>query len=452
MSKTIFNKYFQAVTESDTLRISGKVSRVVGLVVEGEGPDLPVGAVCEIFPEGSGDPNSPAEPIGAEVVGFDGNKIFVMPYGDTRGISSGCLIRSKSHTATVPVDDSILGRVINALGEPIDGKGPLLLKDETPLYADPVSPISRRRITEPIDLGIRAVNGLVTVGRGQRMGILSGTGIGKSVLLGMMAKYTDADINVIALIGERGREVRDFIEQNIGEEGMKRSVVVVATSDSPPLLRKRGAFVATAIAEYFRDRGKNVLLMMDSITRFAMAQREIGLSIGEPPATKGYTPSVYSLLPKLLERAGSSDGPGSITGLYTVLIEGDDISEPISDATRAILDGHLVLSRRLASLGHYPAIDILNSISRVMVDVVPPDHMEAALRMRELYAVYSEAEDLINIGAYVAGSNPRIDEAISKIDTINSYLRQRITEKVTLFESMEVASMISGGATVAQET
>jgi len=438
MIKVDFSKYGAALEKSDPIQISGRVSRVVGLVVEGIGPDLPVGGACDIYPA------VPEEPIQAEVVGFVGNRILMMPLGELRGISPGCHITARKESATVKVDDAILGRIVNALGEPIDGKGPLVCRRERPLYARPIDPIARRRISKPIDLGIRAVNGLMTIGRGQRMGILSGTGVGKSVLLGMMAKYSDADVNVIALVGERGREVKEFIEDNLGEEGIKRSVVVVATSDNPPLIRMRGAFVATAIAEHFRDQGRNVLLMMDSLTRFSMAQREIGLSVGEPPATKGYTPSVFAMLPKLLERAGASGGEGTITGLYTVLIEGDDISEPISDSSRAILDGHLLLSRRLASLGHYPAIDLLGSISRCMVDIVPPEHMDMATRFKELYATYREAEDLINIGAYVAGSNSRIDTAMEKIDAMNAYLRQRISESVTLPDSIKQLNQALG--------
>jgi len=431
MIKVDFSKYDEALKDSKPIKVSGKVSRIVGLVIEGIGPDLPIGGTCDIFPADSSDP------VGAEVVGFIGNRILMMPLGDSRGISPGCHIAARRRElAEIKVDDSILGRVVDGLGKPIDGKGPLLCKAYRSIYSDPINPLDRKRISEPLDLGIRAVNGLLTIGKGQRIGILSGTGVGKSILLGMMAKNTSADVNVIGLIGERGREVKEFIEQNLGEEGMKRSVVVVATSDNPPLIRMRGAFVATAIAEYFRDQGKSVLLMMDSLTRFAMAQREIGLSAGEPPATKGYTPSVFAMLPKLLERAGASAGDGSITGLYTVLIEGDDISEPISDATRAILDGHLFLSRRLASLGHFPAIDLLGSISRVMIDVVSPEHLNLSTRFKEVYATYREAEDLINIGAYVAGSNPRIDNAISKIDAMNQYLRQGMDESETMENSI----------------
>ncbi len=426
-----FSKYETALGSTRTIKVSGKVARVVGLVVEGIGPSLSIGGICDIYPKDS------SIPVSAEVVGFHDNRILMMPLGELRGVSPGCHIAARSESAIVKVGDSLLGRVVDGLGEPIDGGRPLLNVVDRSIYNTPPHPLTRRRIREPLDLGIRAINGLHTVGRGQRMGILAGTGVGKSVLLGMIAKYTTADVNVIAMIGERGREVREFIESNLGEEGMKRSVVVVATSDKPPLIRMRGAFVATAIAEYFRDQGKNVLLLMDSLTRFSMAQREIGLSVGEPPTTKGYTPSVFATLPKLLERAGACDGDGSITGLYSVLIEGDDISDPISDATRAILDGHILLSRRLSNMGRYPAIDTLGSISRVMTDVITQEHQALAVKLKELYSIYSEAEDLINIGAYVSGSNKRIDMAVAKIDAINAFLAQGINESVSVESSVE---------------
>jgi flagellum-specific ATP synthase len=325
--------------------------------------------------------------------------------------------------------------VVDGLGVPIDDKGPLAAADEYPLYAQAINPLKRRRIHEPLDLGVRAVNGLLTIGCGQRMGVFAGSGVGKSVLLGMIARNTAADVNVIALIGERGREVNDFLEKDLGREGLARSVVVVATSDRLPLIRTRGAFVATAIAEYFRDQGCRVNLMMDSVTRFAMAQREIGLALGEPPTTKGYTPSVFTLLPKLMERAGTGAGRGSITGLYTVLVEGDDTNEPIADAARSVLDGHINLTRELAMQNHYPAIDVMSSISRVMDDVVAPGQKRDAGRLKETLATYRKAEDLINIGAYVSGSNPKIDYAIKMIDRINGYLRQEVDERVPLAES-----------------
>lgn len=418
-----FKKYYHALDEINPIRVNGKVNRVVGLVIEGNGPDSSIGGLCDIYPKG----NLP--PIGAEVVGFRDSSILLMPLGDTRGIGPESLIVAKRERASIKVSDEILGRVIDGLGNPIDEKGMIHTGVDQPIYAIPINPLKRRRISEPLDLGIRAVNGILTCGRGQRLGILAGTGVGKSVLMGMIARNTKADVNVIALIGERGREVRDFIEKNLGEEGLKRSVIVAATSDQPPLIRMRGAFIATAIAEYFRGKGMDVILMMDSVTRFAMAQREVGLAIGEPPTTKGYTPSVFAILPKLLERAGTSSDKGSITGLYAVLVEGDDLSEPISDSTRAILDGHIVLSRNLAAHNHYPAIDILNSVSRVMIDIVSPEHLELSKKMREVIAIYKEAEDLINIGAYVKGSNPKIDYAIDMIDRINRYLIQGIDER-----------------------
>jgi flagellum-specific ATP synthase len=346
--------------------------------------------------------------------------------------------------ATVGVGPELLGRVVDGLGVPIDGRGPVSANAEYPIYTPTSNPMQRRRIQEPLDLGIRSINGLLTVGCGQRIGVFAGSGVGKSVLLGMIARKTVADVNVIALIGERGREVNDFLEKDLGAEGLKRSVVVVATSDRLPLIRTRGAFLATAIAEYFRDQGCRVNLMMDSVTRFAMAQREIGLALGEPPTTKGYTPSAFTLLPKLLERAGTSNGAGSITGLYTVLVEGDDTNEPIADAARSILDGHIVLARELAMQNHYPAIDLLSSISRLMDDIVDPEQRQLAGRLKETLSAFRKAEDLINIGAYVAGSNPRIDYAIKMIDRINAYLRQDIDETVTFSASVAQLKALFG--------
>jgi flagellum-specific ATP synthase len=411
----------------------GYVERIIGLVLEGDGPDVPIGSMCNVFPNDGG------APIEVEVVGFRDGRILMMPLSSPQGISPRCRIEAITGKAIIKVDDTILGRVLDGLGRPIDGKGPLKCLHEQPLYADPINPLDRKRITKPLDLGIRAINGLLTCGRGQRIGIMSGTGVGKSVLLGMMGKFTDADVTVIGFIGERGREVREFIDKNLGPEGMKKSVLVTATSDNTPLVRLRAAYTATAIAEYFRKQGKDVLLLMDSLTRFAMAQREIGLSIGEPPTTKGYTPSVFALLPRLLERAGTgTETEGSITGLYTVLVEGDDITEPIADATRAILDGHIVLSRVLAARGHYPAIDVLQSISRVMMDINSPQQMALAKKLFRTLSVYKEAEDLINIGAYVNGSNPDIDHAIQKIKAINSFLEQGIGEKTDLQSSFQI--------------
>jgi flagellum-specific ATP synthase len=421
-------------TSLDSCRIitvSGKVTRIIGLVVEGYCPNSSIGSLCHIVPLNNG------TPVHAEIVGFQNTRALLMPLGDLRGLGPGSLIHVIRDSATIKVGNNLLGRVIDAMETPQDGMPLPFLTEEKQLYSHPPGPMQRRNITEVLDLGIRAINGLITCGMGQRMGIMAGSGIGKSVLLGMMARYARADINVIALIGERGREVREFIERDLGKEGLSRSVIVVVTSDQSPLLRMRGAFVATAIAEYFCGQGKNVLLMMDSVTRFAMAMREIGLAIGEPPTTKGYTPSVFATLPKLLERAGSFRDQGSITGLYTVLVDGDDMTEPIADATRSILDGHIVLSRDIAAKNHYPAIDILNSTSRVMRDIISPRHLELAGRARNVLATYAEAEDLINIGAYVKGSNPRIDYAISRIDAVNTFLRQNFDETTSLKQTKE---------------
>ncbi len=413
-----------------TMEVYGKVTRIVGLVIEGTCAVSSIGSLCEIHPLQGG------EPIAAEIVGYGNDQAQLMPLGEVRGLGPGSLISVKSRLAAVKAGSGLLGRVIDGMGNPVDNGPPLHLPDEQPLYALPPSPMLRDTIETPLDLGIRAINGMITCGVGQRMGIMAGSGVGKSVLLGMMAKYARADINVIALIGERGREVREFIERDLGKEGLARSVIIAVTSDQPPLLRMRGAYLATAIAEYFCARKHNVLLMMDSVTRFAMAMREIGLAIGEPPTTKGYTPSVFATLPKLLERAGKFKNQGSITGLYTVLVDGDDLTEPVADAVRSILDGHIVLSRDLAAKNHYPAIDVMMSTSRVMRDIVSQRHLELAGRTRSVMAVYRESEDLINIGAYAAGSNPRIDYAISRIDAINTFLHQRMDEASSLDESI----------------
>ncbi len=428
------------VRQFSPLQVRGKVTNIVGLVVEGHCPSASVGTLCELLPQGGG------EPVAAEVVGFRNSKALLMPLGELRGLGPGSLIRVRRSRASVNVGDELLGRVVDALGNPIDDEPPPKgLSIERPLYALPPNPMARRKIEDPLDLGVRAINGLLTCGTGQRMGIMAGSGVGKSVLLGMMARQARADVNVIALIGERGREVREFIERDLGPEGLARSVVVVATSDQSPLLRMRGAFVATTIAEHFCAEGKNVLLMMDSVTRFAMAMREVGLAIGEPPTTKGYTPSVFATLPKLLERAGSFRGAGSITGLYTVLVEGDDMNEPVADAVRSILDGHIVLSRDLAARNHYPSIDILASSSRVMRDIVSPEHFARGGKLREVLATYREAEDLINIGAYVSGSNPRIDYARSKIEAVTSFLRQGMGESVDFASSLSVLKELFPG-------
>lgn len=422
-------KYRSAIAASKPVRLHGKVTQVVGLVIEGYCPDASVGTICQIKPQ-------EGEPIPAEVVGFRNNKTLLMPLGELRGVGLDSLITVRRDKASLGVGPNLLGRVIDGLGNPIDDKGPIAAEEEYPIYALPVNPMSRQPIRKPLDLGIRSINGLLTCGRGQRVGIMAGSGVGKSTLLGMIARYTEADVNVIALIGERGRELREFIEKDLQEQGLKKSVVVVATSDQPPLVRMRGAYIATTIAEYFQKQGKKVLLMMDSATRFAMAMREVGLAIGEPPTTKGYTPSVFAALPKLLERTGNFP-EGSITGLYTVLVEGDDFNEPISDAMRSILDGHIVLSRDLAARSIYPPIDVLASASRVMTDVASKEHLELASKFKETLATYKQSEDLINIGAYKAGSNSGIDYALSHIADMQSFLKQAVDDPVMLDESVQ---------------
>ena len=428
------SRYHRVVESANPIRLNGKVTQVVGLVIEGHCPETSVGAICEVRPKDG-------EPIPAEVVGFRDNKTLLMPLGELRGVGLDSLIAVRRDKASLRVGPGLLGRVIDGLGNPIDEKGPLHLVDEYPIYAAPVNPMKRPPIRKPLDLGIRSINGLLTCGQGQRVGIMAGSGVGKSTLLGMIARYTEADVNVIALIGERGRELREFVEKDLQEQGLHKSVVVVATSDQPPLVRMRGAYLATTIAEYFKDQGKKVLLMMDSATRFAMAMREVGLAIGEPPTTKGYTPSVFAALPKLLERTGNFQ-EGSITGLYTVLVEGDDFNEPISDAMRSILDGHIVLSRDLAARNIYPPIDLLASASRVMGDVTEEYHRKLAGKFKESLATYRQSEDLINIGAYKAGSNPAIDNAIKKIDAMTAYQKQAIDDPVTLAESVEQMQQI----------
>lgn len=424
------------IAELDTIKVWGKVTRIVGLVVEGYCPHASIGALCEILPKEGG------TPVYAEIVGFNEQQALLMPLGDLRGLGPGSRIRIKRDSATIKVGQNLLGRVIDGMEQPHDGLPAPVLSEEMPLYANPPGPMERQNISDVLDVGVRALNGLATCGMGQRMGIMAGSGVGKSVMLGMMSRYAKADINVIALIGERGREVREFIERDLGKEGLARSVLVVVTSDQSPLLRMRGAFVATTIAEYFCQQGKNVLLMMDSVTRFAMAMREIGLAIGEPPTTKGYTPSVFATLPRLLERAGRFRDQGSITGIYTVLVDGDDMTEPVADSVRSILDGHIVLSRSIAAKNHYPAIDILNSASRVMREIISPRHLELSGKARNVLATYTEAEDLINIGAYVRGSNPKIDYSISKIDSINEFLQQKFDESTPFEQTLEQLGVI----------
>ncbi|MBF0177613.1 MAG: FliI/YscN family ATPase [Magnetococcales bacterium] len=407
----------------------GRVTQVVGLLIEGAGPIVSIGEMCEVETEDG-------TPLPAEVVGFRGGAVLLMPLGQIKGIHPGSRITSRGRAERVAVGGGLLGRVIGPLGEPLDNHPLPRFTESVPLHAEPINPVMRRRIDQPLDLGVRSINATLTVGRGQRIGIFSGSGVGKSTLLGMMARYTSADVNVIALVGERGREVVEFLESVLGEEGRARSVVVVATSDQPPLLRLRAAFLATAIAEYFRAQQKDVLLLMDSVTRLAMAQREVGLARGEPPTSRGYPPSTFMLLPRLLERAGRDQGEGSITGLYTVLMEGDDVQDPIVDAVRGILDGHVMLSRDLAAQNHYPPIDILASLSRLMGDLADEAQKNAAGRLREVLATYRRAEDMINIGAYAAGSNPQIDRAIQLIGPIRNFLKQRVEEPSDMAESI----------------
>lgn len=433
-----FQRYHDKMARLDPVRQNGKVAQVIGLVIESIGPPAMIGEICDIYYDRANhyDPDTP--PIKAEVVGFRENRVLLMPLGVMDGIKPGSEVVASRRPQQVMVSDTLLGRMLDGLGNPMDGGPPLDARRAYPINAAPPNAVTRPRITEPLQTGVRALDGLLTIGKGQRMGIFAGSGVGKSTLMGMMARSSSADVNVIALVGERGREVRDFVEESLGVEGVQKSVVVVATSDQPPLVRIKAALVATTIAEYFRDRGADVMLMMDSVTRFAMAQREVGLAVGEPPATRGYTPSVFAMLPRLLERSGtSSSSSGSITGLYTVLVDGDDMNEPIADAARGILDGHIVLSRELAHQGHYPAIDVLQSVSRVMPQITGPEHRNAANVLRDLLAAYRNAEDLINIGAYVEGSNPRIDRARQKIDAIHSFLRQMSDAPTTYIETLQ---------------
>lgn len=416
-------KYIDYLRHIDPIRVNGKVTQVIGLTVESEGPDASVGDVCYIYPYKS------TQPLKAEVVGFRNNKVILMPLGELHSIGPGCDVVGTGKPLTVQVGHELLGKVLDGLGQPLDGS---FLPTRMAHYSTNAvinNPLMRPRVHDPISVGVRCIDGLLTLGKGQRVGIFAGSGVGKSTLMGMIARNTSADVNVIGLIGERGREVLDFIERDLGPEGLARSVVVVATSDQPALIRMKGALIATTIAEFFRDRGLNVMLMMDSVTRYAMALREVGLAIGEPPATRGYTPSVFANLPKLLERAGT--GPkGSITAFYTVLVDGDDMNEPIADTVRGILDGHIVLDRSLAHKGHYPAINVLASVSRCMKEIVPEQQTDAADRLKRLLSIYKDSEDLINIGAYQKGSNLEIDTSIDYIQTIWNYLRQKTNEKI----------------------
>lgn len=427
-----FRKYSKLVEQS-FFKVKGKVVNVVGLTIESKGPSAKLGDICRIYPGMQAEEEEVSAL--AEVVGFKEGKVLLMPYEKVEGIGPGSSVENTGMPLKVKVDDSLLGKTLDGLGRTEEGEAST--GREYSVEAQPPDPMSREIIDEILPLGVKAVDGLITVGKGQRIGIFAGSGVGKSTLMGMFARNTKADINVIALIGERGREVREFIERDLGPEGMKRSVVVVATSDKPALERKKAAQTATAIAEYFRDQGKDVLLMMDSLTRFSMAQREIGLASGEPPVSRGYPPSVYSEMPRLLERAGRSD-KGSITGLYTVLVDGDDFNEPITDTARSILDGHIMLSRKLVHKNHYPAIDVLQSISRCMSQISEREHKQLAGRLKNVLATYNEAEDLINIGAYKAGSNPEIDYAISKIQAVNEFLMQEVEEKYTFEEAVDL--------------
>ena len=429
--KQRLSKYHSRIEASQAVCVEGKLTRMVGLTLEAVGCQAPVGARCKVL-----DPNGTH--IEAEVVGFSGDKLYLMPTTEVQGVVPNARVIPTNNIYKAPVGESLLGRVIDGAGKPLDNKGPLKTNDHVSIHGKSINPLSREPIHEPLDVGVRAINALLTVGRGQRMGLFAGSGVGKSVLLGMMTRFTEAEIIVVGLIGERGREVKEFIQKILGEEGMSRSVVVAAPADSTPVLRMQGASLATSIAEYFRDQGKNVLLLMDSLTRYAQAQREIALAIGEPPATKGYPPSVFAKLPQLVERAGNGDkGSGSITAFYTVLTEGDDQQDPIADAARAILDGHIVLSRDIAESGRYPAIDIEASISRVMTEIVEPTHIKLTHRFKQIYSAYQRSHDLISVGAYAPGSDPKIDEAIAMFPQLNMFLQQGMDEPVNYQMSVE---------------
>lgn len=425
----------KVLAEIDPLCYKGKVKNVVGMMMESTGLDAKVGDICIVGR------TALQKGVTAEVVGFRNGNVLLMAYGDIRGVGPGSVVESTGHKLRIPVGSFLIGRTIDATGRPIDGKGafpPSAYYDIDPVYTNP---LARPRISEKLSYGIKAIDGLMTIGKGQRMGIFSGSGVGKSTLMGMIAKHVESDVNVIALVGERGREVKEFMEKDLGKEGLKRSVLVVATSDQPAMYRAKCASVATTVAEYFRDQGKDVLLMMDSLTRFAMAEREIGLAAGEPPIARGYTPSIYAELPKLLERSGNFE-KGSITGIYTVLVEGDDTNEPIADTVRSILDGHIVLSRTLANRNHYPAIDVNASISRLMFDITTPEHQQYASKIRDLLSVYYQNYDLISIGAYKPGTNHKLDEAVSKIDAINAFLQQSVDEAFPFKKTVQLMKEI----------
>jgi flagellum-specific ATP synthase len=424
-----WNTYQEALRYCSPIKMEGKIVKVAGIVAQANGPGMSIGSLCSIR-------NGSGQNMQAEVIGFNDKRVIVMPFGEMRGIEPGSRIVDINKRPTIKVGDAYLSRVVDGLGQPIDGKGAIQAQADYPIYGNVINPLKRQIINQVIDVGVCSINAMHTLGKGQRIAIMAGSGVGKSVLMGMIARHTNADVIVIALIGERGREVREFIERNLGEDGLKKSVVVAATSDSPALVRIRGAHLATTIAEYFRDKGLDVVLIMDSITRFAMSLREVGLAAGEPPSAKGYTPSVFIQIPKLLERTGNVEKKGSITGVYTVLVEGDDMNEPIADSVRSIVDGHIILSRDLAHKGHYPAVDVLSSISRVMYDIVEDDHLNMARKLVKVLATYREAEDLINIGAYVDGTDPHIDYAKKNIHKINSFLQQDINESMSFKDSI----------------
>ena len=426
----MFRQMIQQLQKTETYSLTGKIENIVGMSIEASGGHAAVGDICRIYNGESG------TQFTAEVVGFKNDHILLMPYSDMTGISAGNLVRNTGRQLTLQMGPFLRGRIINALGQPIDGKGPFTGGSAYCIEGHYINPLSRPAIRERMEFGVKAIDGLLTIGKGQRIGIFAGSGVGKSTLMGMIAKNVKADINVIALVGERGRAVLDFVQKDLGEEGMARSILVVATSDQPAMLRKKCPSVATGIAEYFRDQGYDVLLMMDSLTRFAMAQREIGLAVGEPPVARGYTPSIYAELPKLLERSGNFE-KGSITGVYTVLVEGDDTNEPIADTVRGILDGHIVLSRSLAAANHYPAIDVGASVSRLMADIVSDEHRQMAGRVRDIMSIYNKNADLVSIGAYKPGTNPKLDYALGKMDAINSFLKQGVDESFGYEEIVE---------------
>ena len=437
--KIEWDKYFNEIEKASAINMVGKIVRVVGLIAEGEGLGMGVGNLCFIK-------NEFKDKIMAEVVGFKNDRVLLMPYGDTKGISPGSKIFPIGNRPKVQVGEEFLGRVVDGMGKPIDNKGYIKSDIYYPLYGNYINPMDRKPIKEFVDVGISSINTMIPLGRGQRVAIMAGSGVGKSVLMGMITKHTTADVVVIGLIGERGREVKDFVTETLGTEGLKKSVVVAATSDMSPLIRMRGAYLATTIAEYFRDQGQNVLLLMDSITRFAMSSRDIGLAAGEPPTNRGYTPSFFLQIPKLLERAGYVQNKGSITGLYTVLVEGDDMNDPVGDTVRSITDGHIVLSRELANMGHYPAIDVLASVSRVINDVSSEKHIRLREKTIEILATYKKVEDMIAIGAYTDGSDPKIDEAKKFVPKINTFLKQGITEKVFFNDALQELEKIYTGA------